>query len=157
MARWSSSEYSDKLKDPRWQRKRLEIFQRDNFTCFSCGATDLTLHVHHFKYDKSGLPWEGDDEDKKTVCEPCHKRIHVQREMIALADEFLDDINTEKVYRDQFRCLGRTLMRIGIGRLVYLDRDKPKRSEVEEATFAAFAKAAAVSLSLQVAPPAQPL
>ena len=24
--------YSDKLKDPRWQRKRLEIFERDNWT-----------------------------------------------------------------------------------------------------------------------------
>jgi len=25
--------YSEKLKDPRWQKKRLEILSRDNFTC----------------------------------------------------------------------------------------------------------------------------
>jgi len=25
------SAYSEKLKDPRWQKKRLEVFQRDGF------------------------------------------------------------------------------------------------------------------------------
>ena len=28
-----SSDYSKLLQDPRWQKKRLEIMQRDNFTC----------------------------------------------------------------------------------------------------------------------------
>jgi hypothetical protein len=27
------SEYSKKLKHPRWQKKRLEILDRDKFTC----------------------------------------------------------------------------------------------------------------------------
>ena len=27
------SDYVEKLKDPRWQRKRLEIMQRDGFRC----------------------------------------------------------------------------------------------------------------------------
>ena len=29
--------YSEKLKDPRWQKKRLEILERDNFRCQYCG------------------------------------------------------------------------------------------------------------------------
>lgn len=40
------SEYLEKLKDPRWQKRRLEIFQRDEFTCQVCFDTESTLHVH---------------------------------------------------------------------------------------------------------------
>jgi 5-methylcytosine-specific restriction endonuclease McrA len=32
----NKSKYSEKLRDPRWQKKRLEIFQRDNFICQNC-------------------------------------------------------------------------------------------------------------------------
>lgn len=64
--------YSEKLRDPRWQRKRLEILQRDNFTCRDCHAKDKTLHVHHCLYEK-GDPWETDDRFLLTLCEECHK------------------------------------------------------------------------------------
>jgi len=50
--------YSEKLKDPRWQRKRLEVMQRDDFTCRNCGAKDKTLHIHHVRYLKGFEPWE---------------------------------------------------------------------------------------------------
>lgn len=33
---YKKSDYSQKLLDPRWQRKRLEILQRDDFTCQVC-------------------------------------------------------------------------------------------------------------------------
>jgi hypothetical protein len=65
--------YSEKLKDPRWQRKRLEIMQRDNFKCTQCGDTLTTLNIHHWKYN--GDPWEAGDENLSTVCEKCHKTI----------------------------------------------------------------------------------
>ncbi len=39
--------YSEKLKDPRWQKKRLEIFQRDEFHCQQCGDGENTLCVHY--------------------------------------------------------------------------------------------------------------
>ena len=29
--------YSEQLKSPKWQKKRLEIMQRDKFTCQLCG------------------------------------------------------------------------------------------------------------------------
>lgn len=62
--------YSEKLKDPRWQRKRLEIFQRDEWKCLGCGTADTTLHVHHLKY--SGEPWDVENEFLETLCEKCH-------------------------------------------------------------------------------------
>lgn len=61
------------LKDPRWQRKRLEIMQRDNFTCQHCGATDKTLQVHHLWYSKLNKPWEYDDDSYLTLCSRCHE------------------------------------------------------------------------------------
>lgn len=64
--------YSEKLKDPRWQKKRLEILNRDDFTCTKCSDKETTLHIHHKKY-KPGLdPWEYDNTDLATVCKYCH-------------------------------------------------------------------------------------
>lgn len=65
--------YKDLLRDPRWQRKRLEIFQRDNFTCTACAATDKELHVHHGYYEYGLMPWEHPDASLHTVCFECHK------------------------------------------------------------------------------------
>jgi uncharacterized protein YkuJ len=65
--------YSEKLKDPRWQKKRLEIFERDEWTCQSCYSQDETLHVHHLKYEKNREPWEYDNVDLITLCELCHQ------------------------------------------------------------------------------------
>ena len=71
-------DYKQKLKDPRWQRKKSEIMMRDNFTCQQCGATDKTLNVHHITYVrcKNGEPWACPDEDLITLCEECHREIH---------------------------------------------------------------------------------
>ena len=65
------STYSDKLKDPRWQRKRLEIMDRDGWKCRNCGDEKSTLHVHHWFYD--GEPWEINSKFLSTLCEKCHE------------------------------------------------------------------------------------
>jgi len=65
--------YSELLKDPRWQRRRLEIMQRDDFTCQHCGRKDRTLHVHHKRYVKQWKPWEYLDSDLITLCDECHQ------------------------------------------------------------------------------------
>lgn len=76
--------YSEKLRDPRWQRKRLEIMQRDNFTCLACGDTEKTQNVHHKKYH--GSPWEAPSESLETLCEPCHeKRTKLNAEFLNLS------------------------------------------------------------------------
>ena len=62
--------YAEKLKDPRWQKKRLEILQRDNWTCRYCGSDKHTLNVHHFKYFNE--PWDISNDKLITFCEDCH-------------------------------------------------------------------------------------
>ncbi len=66
--------YTEKLKDPRWQKKRLEVLERDNFTCRACGETEKTLHVHHLAYSKE--PWDVNMDDLLTLCEYCHNVAH---------------------------------------------------------------------------------
>jgi len=70
------SEYSEKFKDPRWQKKRLEILERDEFTCLLCGDTENQLHVHHIWYEKGKEPWEYKDRCYITLCETCHLVEH---------------------------------------------------------------------------------
>ena len=64
--------YAEKLKDPRWQRKRLEIFQRDGFTCRDCCSNEKTVHLHHCFYQK-GDPWDTDEKFLLTLCCDCHE------------------------------------------------------------------------------------
>lgn len=67
--------YAEKFKDPRWQRKRLEIFQRDEFTCQSCISRDKTLNVHHAFYTGYGVdPWDYPNEILFTLCDDCHAK-----------------------------------------------------------------------------------
>jgi hypothetical protein len=67
--------YGDLLNDPRWQRKRLEIFQRDDFTCQLCNDTETELQEHHKKYIAGKATWEYEDTDLITLCVNCHKKI----------------------------------------------------------------------------------
>ena len=62
---------NDSYKHPNWQRKRLEILSRDDFTCVACGDKESTLHVHHIAYD-SGEVWDVPNEYLQTLCEKCH-------------------------------------------------------------------------------------
>lgn len=66
------SEYSEKLKDPRWQKLRLKVFERDGFKCCCCDARDATLHVHHLIYSQ-GEPWDAPPDTLETLCESCHE------------------------------------------------------------------------------------
>lgn len=64
--------YSEKLRSPLWQKKRLEILQRDNFTCLNCGDNKSHLHVHHLQYLRFKDPWEYDNDYLITLCNKCH-------------------------------------------------------------------------------------
>ena len=66
------SAYSDKLKDPRWQKKRLDVLERAGWKCECCGDDKETLQVHHLIYSK-GEPWDAPDETLECLCEPCHE------------------------------------------------------------------------------------
>ena len=66
--------YKKLLQHPMWQKKRLEILNRDNFTCRKCGDTENTLHVHHCGYESSSEgPWDYDEGWLLTLCKECHR------------------------------------------------------------------------------------
>ena len=71
--------YSQKLKDPRWQKRRLEILNRDNFRCTRCGDHENTLHVHHKMYLSGHEVWDYDNMLLTTLCEDCHKSQHDEK------------------------------------------------------------------------------
>jgi len=89
--------YLEKLKDPRWQKIRLEIFQRDNWTCQSCGEITKTLHVHHWTYEKGLEPWDYPLEELVTLCESCH-----EEETLCRAD--LEQCLLENLREANFMC-----------------------------------------------------
>lgn len=74
--------YDEYLRDPRWQRKRLEILSRDSFTCQKCGDDKSTLHVHHRHYMVARLPWDYPSELLITLCESCHKEEETCSEVL---------------------------------------------------------------------------
>jgi len=67
------AQYTELLKDPRWQRKRLEIMERANFACEICDDNETTLHIHHGYYQMGVNPWEYHDETLHCLCEKCHE------------------------------------------------------------------------------------
>lgn len=83
--------YYEQLKDPRWQKKRLQVLDRDGFACRHCGRADATLNVHHLFYRKGCAPWEYDDSALKTLCKDCHETAEWRREVMLLAFGLLDD------------------------------------------------------------------
>lgn len=66
--------YTDQLKKPNWQRRRLQIFERDGFACTQCGDTENELQVHHKIYFPGVEAWEYHDSDLITLCKRCHTK-----------------------------------------------------------------------------------
>jgi hypothetical protein len=73
------SEYSEKYKDPRWQKKRLEVLEKANWKCRDCGSSTATLHVHHSYYVAGRNPWEYPERTMMCLCEECHSDVHQNR------------------------------------------------------------------------------
>lgn len=68
--------YSERLKNPKWQRKRLEIMERDGFACVKCGNKKETLNVHHVRYKRNTDPWDYSNINLITLCVSCHGVEH---------------------------------------------------------------------------------
>ncbi len=92
--------YSEKLRDPRWQKKRLEIFERDDFCCRYCFCDDKTLHVHHLLYHKDREPWEYENDCLITACEDCHK-VEADRIGVVSKDVFRE-LKIQMLYYNQW-------------------------------------------------------
>jgi len=64
----------DYMDGPIWSKKRKARLKLDHYTCQSCGATDVLLHVHHTggyaDIPNESLTW------LVSLCEGCHKKQH---------------------------------------------------------------------------------
>ena len=68
----SKQDYAEKLRDPRWQKLRLQVFERDGWCCQNCGSSKKTLCVHHRVYLQQKDPWEYPVELLIALCDDCH-------------------------------------------------------------------------------------
>jgi hypothetical protein len=78
--------YSEKLKDTRWQERRLHLFNKAVWTCELCNANRPAcgLQVHHPVYLTGLEPWEYPDELVMVLCDPCHvERQSIERDFFA--------------------------------------------------------------------------
>ncbi len=57
--------YQEQLRDPRWQRRRLQILNAADFKCEDCEA-------HHCCYIRGLMAWEYGIELLMCVCDSCH-------------------------------------------------------------------------------------
>lgn len=71
--------YLEKLKDPRWQKKRLEVLERDEWICVRCYDSESTLYVHHLTYEPNKDPWDYPLDNFITLCDACHAHEHEMR------------------------------------------------------------------------------
>jgi hypothetical protein len=91
--------YSDQLKHPKWQKRRLEMLNAQNFCCQRCKSNEDTLHVHHRRYVKGRNVWEYDDSELVVLCEFCHQEEHENSEFInklifLIPDEYRQDFTS---------------------------------------------------------------
>ena len=77
----SKNKYGKKLLDPKWQKRRLEIFQRDNWKCLACSEDKKTLHIHHLWYEYNKEPWDYPSDALVTLCFNCHDNITANPEI----------------------------------------------------------------------------
>lgn len=68
--------YSEQLRHPNWQRRRLEALTAADWSCQACAAKDETLHVHHKQYFKGRMAWEYSLDELQVLCEACHQYEH---------------------------------------------------------------------------------
>jgi hypothetical protein len=68
--------YSEQIKHPNWQRKRLEVLEHYNFTCQECAETEKELHVHHPFYKTNVMIWDYATGELMCLCCDCHKEAH---------------------------------------------------------------------------------
>lgn len=92
--------YYELLKHPQWQKKRLKILERDNWTCQFCEETEKELQIHHKHYEYNKNPWDYEDEFLIKLCKSCHE--NETNEMKKYQSLFLREFK-KKFRADDFR------------------------------------------------------
>lgn len=94
-----TNEYSDKLKDPRWQKRRLDILNRDEWVCQRCYSENKTLTVHHLCYMPHLEPWEYPNKLLITLCVDCNKyeRDNIDDALALLCGHFRNTFLSDEI------------------------------------------------------------
>jgi len=87
--------------------------ERDGWACVNCGSSTETLNVDHKCYVRGRDPWEYDDSELQTLCQPCHSAVTDWRERLALASahtdiseqQLLGYVHGCALRKGRFRCL----------------------------------------------------
>ena len=64
------------LTTEHWKTFRLHALEEHGKICKDCGATDVSLHVHHLTYANI---WEETLEDVVILCHSCHWARHPEK------------------------------------------------------------------------------
>jgi hypothetical protein len=96
------SDYSEKLKDPRWQGKRLEMFDKSDNKCNHCGCNgiDNPLQLHHRYYRLHTEPWDYPDHWFIVLCEDCHR---IEHQYDYIFESLIDEIMKTGLNYDQIK------------------------------------------------------
>ena len=70
----SHTSYSAKLRDERWQKKRVKILERTKGLCQDCKKEFEKLEVHHCYYMTLCLPWQYPLDSLRALCRDCHEK-----------------------------------------------------------------------------------
>jgi hypothetical protein len=89
-----------KYTDPRWQKLRLEVLEKWDFSCACCGNKKKELHVHHIQYKKNSKIWEYENFELIALCSQCHEKLHYE------LDEIQQLITTIITQPETENCLG---------------------------------------------------
>lgn len=104
--RFGESGYQRKLRDPRWQKKRLELLAKADWKCQEPGCRrwifqhtehvhippDVeapSLEIHHLYYEWGRDPWEYPDDAFLVLCDECHEERqaierHIKKELVKM-------------------------------------------------------------------------
>lgn len=93
--------YSEKLKDPRWQKMRLSVLNKAKFKCKWCGDEKEILHVHHIDYLPGRQPWEYEISNFLCLCSTCHKFAELQK---TTPSDSVNEKNILRWYVDKYLC-----------------------------------------------------
>jgi hypothetical protein len=103
-------EYSKKLQNPNWQRKRLEILQRDNFKCILCNSDNKELHVHHRWYQFGKNIWDYPDNCFETLCFECHE--YIETNIKDSTSDLQVIIRKTHLNQDDYNCINQLLLHL---------------------------------------------
>lgn len=88
--------YTEQLRHPKWQKKRLEVLEAAGWQCEWCGDTETTFHVHHKQYRKGAMAWDYPREQLAALCEKCHSEEHVAKKEL---DGLLSEMDAVSIRR----------------------------------------------------------